>query len=300
MRTSEYPWYRPDFYEYNVAQQAVIPFCDQDVNMVVCFGTAVGKTVIGECCFGYHVAQGGKVAYVAPYRSLCAEKFEKWGEDIFFREGRVAIQTGDNRSNERRLLSAALTVMTSESFDSRTRIRGPWREWLKSLQCVVFDEAHMIGDPSRGAAVEASMMRFTETNPTCRLVLLSATMDNAIEVAKWVKSLNGKPTKCFTSDWRPNEVSVEEFPEKGWEDMIDRTVERASCDSGKTIVFVHSKAVGKTVVKRLRKEGIKTAFHNASVKRGMREKIERLFDDPSSGLDVLVSTSTLGAGVNIG
>lgn len=300
MRVSDYHWYRPDFYEYNVAQQAVIPFCDKDLNMVVCFGTAVGKTVIAECCFGYHVANSGKVAYVAPYRSLCSEKFEKWSDDIHFQEGKVAIQTGDRHSNERRLLKAALTVITSESFDSRTRVGGCWSRWIKGLDCVVFDEAHMIGDPSRGAAVEAALIRLTEMNPECRIVLLSATMDNALDIAKWVKSLNGKQTKCFTSDWRPNKVSIMEFPEDGWEDMIDRTVERAAHGSGKTIVFVHSKRIGKTLVKRMREEGIKTAFHNASLRQKMREKVEGMFDDPTSGLDVLISTSTLGAGVNIG
>jgi helicase len=300
MRTSEYPWYRPDFYEYNVAQRAVIPFCDQDVNMVVCFGTAVGKTVIAECCFGYHLNHPGRVAYIAPYRSLCAEKYEKWKEDIHFQSRGVAIQTGDKRSNERRLLTAAMTVLTAESFDSRTRVPRNWREWLKELTCVVFDEAHMVGDPQRGAAIEASMIRLTQRNPDCRLILLSATMDNAIELAKWVKSLNGKPTKCFTSDWRPNKVGLLEFPAKGWESMIDTTIERAANRSGKTIVFVHSKRIGTTLVKRMRKAGIKTAFHNASVRRGLREKIEKAFDDPHSGLDVLVSTSTLGAGVNIG
>jgi len=300
MKTSEYPWYRPDFYEYNVAQEAVVPFCDQDNNLVVCFGTAVGKTVIAECCFGYHASNAGKVAYISPYRSLCMEKYEKWNEDIHFRDHGVAIQTGDKRSNSRRLQNSFLTVMTAESFDSRTRVGGAWREWMKKLDCVVFDEAHMIGDPSRGAAIESSMMRFTERNPDCRLVLLSATMDNAIEIAKWVKSLNGKPTKCFTSDWRPNRVDVVEFPEHGWKDMIDKAVERAAQSNGKTIIFVHSKQVGKTLAKRLKKSGIKTAFHNASVAKGLREKMEKAFDDPYSGLDVLVSTSTLGAGVNIG
>ena len=300
MKTSEYLWYRPDFYEYNVAQQAVVPFCDRDVNMVVCFGTAVGKTVIAECCFGYHSSHPGNVAYISPYRSLCAEKYEKWSDDVHFQTGGVAIQTGDRRSNQRRLLSATLTVLTAESFDSRTRTPRRWREWLENLTCVVVDEAHMIGDPHRGAAIEASLMRFSERNSDCRLVLLSATMDNAIEVAKWVKSLNDKPTKCFTSDWRHNKVDIIEFPERGWESMIEKTLERADCASGKTIVFVHSKRIGATLVKRLRKAGIKTAFHNASVRRGMREKIEKMFDDPHSGLNVLVSTSTLGAGVNIG
>ena len=300
MRTTEYSWYRPDFYEYNVAQEAVVPFCDQDNNMIVCFGTAVGKTVLAECCFGFHIAHSGRVVYISPYRSLCMEKYEKWSDDIHFKDAGVAIQTGDQRSNNRRLLGASLTIMTTESFDSRTRTGGVWKDWLKDLDCVVFDEAHMIGDPARGAAMESAMMRFTELNKDCRMILLSATMDNALDVARWTKSLNGKPTKCFQSDWRPNEVDIVEFPESGWKGIIDRAVERATHKGGKTIIFVHSKQVGTTLVKTLKKKRIKTAFHNASVRKGLRSKIEKAFDDPHSGLDILVSTSTLGAGVNIG
>jgi superfamily II DNA helicase RecQ len=125
-------------------------------------------------------------------------------------------------------------------------------------------------------------------------------MDNAMDLARWVKSLNGKQTKCFRSDWRPNQVSLVEFPERGWECMIDKTVERAGCALGKTIVFVHSKKIGKILVKKMQRAGIKAAFHNASVGRARREKIEKAFDSPTSGLNVLISTSTLGAGVNIG
>lgn len=299
MRTTEYDWYRPDFQEYNVAQEAVIPFCDEDINMVVCFGTAVGKTVIAECCFGYHVMRSEKVAYISPYRSLSLEKYNKWSEDIYFKGSGVAIQTGENRSSDDHLNKSDLTVMTSESFDVRTRL-SQWDSWCEEIACLVIDEAHTIGDPHRGAAVEASLMRLTRVNPGCRIVLLSATMDNAIDMAKWVKSLNGKKTKCFTSDWRPNPVEIVEYPVDGWNEMMDKVVERAKEDLGKTIVFVHSKRFGKDLAKKMKKNGIKTAFHNASVKGKTRDKIEKLFNDRYSGLDVIISTSTLGAGVNIG
>lgn len=300
MNVREYPWYRPDFLEYNVAQEAVIPFCDEDKNLIVCFGTAVGKTVIAECCFGYHLSNEGKVAYVSPYRSLCSEKFDKWTNDIYLSISKVAIHTGDRRSNPKRLLTAGLTVITTESFDNRTRVSGKWKTWLEGLECVVFDEAHMIGDPNRGAAIESSIMRFTEMNPECRLILLSATMDNAIEIARWIKSLNDIPTKCFTSNWRPNEVEVVEYSENGWDSMIKKVVERATDKNGKTIVFVHSKRVGKTLVDKMKKAGVMTAFHNASMRQKKRDEIERAFNDKNSNMNVLISTSTLGAGVNIG
>ena len=300
MRVNEYPWFTPDFPEYNVAQQAVIPFCDQDVNMVVCFGTAVGKTVIAECCFGYHLRGEGRVVYVSPYRSLCSEKYEKWTSDLYLSPRGVAIRTGEKRSSVASLEDSGLTIMTCESFDVRTRQRSKWRDWFASIDCIVFDEAHMIGDKDRGVALEAAMMRFTALNPKCRLVLLSATMDNALELAKWVKRMNDKPTKCFVSNWRPNKVDIQEVVANGWNGMIDSTVKLASKKGGKTIVFVHSKQVGKDVLKKLRKAGIPAAFHNASVAKGRRGKIEKLFNDKHSGFDVIVATSTLGAGVNIG
>lgn len=300
MNTTEYDWYRPDFVEYNIAQEAVIPFCDEDMNLIVCFGTAVGKTVIAECAFGFHLANEGKVAYVSPYRSLCSEKFDKWSKDFYLKVGNVGIQTGDRRSTNQKLNEVSLSIMTSESFNSRTRSPQFWNSWLRELDCLVIDEAHTIGDPIRGGAVEASLMRFSKLNPNCRIILLSATMDNAMEVAKWIKMLNGKQTKCFVSDWRPNKVEVVEFPVDGWTEMIDQTVERAGISNKKTIVFVHSKRVGKTLVKKMKKAGIRTAFHNASTGRGVRDKIEKAFDSPNSGFNVLVSTSTLGAGVNIG
>ena len=300
MRTSEYQWYRPDFYEYNVVQSSVIPFCDSDNNMVVSFAVATGKTVIAECCFGYHVSAGDKVAYVSPYRSLCMEKFTKWEGDVHFESGGVAMHTGDKRSSHALLRGAMLTATTCESFDSRTRSLK-WQSWLRELRCVVFDEAHTLGDPCRGMAVEAAMMRLTKCNPDCRLVLLSATMSNAKQVAEWVKSLNRKLTKCFSSAWKPNTIRVEQFHVNGRDETVDTVIERAVSDQGKkTIVFVHSKVLGKELTKRLRKQGVQTCFHNASVNRKKRQKIEKAFNDPTSGLDLLVSTSTLGAGVNIG
>ena len=174
-------------------------------------------------------------------------------------------------------------------------------EWNNNffVNGVLAHNSHLIGDDSRGAAVEASMMRFTAINPGARLVLLSAVMGNAMEVAKWLKALNGKQTKCITSDWRPREVKVSyHFVEKG--DKVPFVVERlVETLRGKTLVFVHSKVVGAEIAKKLRGQGIRAAFHNASLSKQQRARIEEEFNNSMSGLNVLVSTSTLGAGVNM-
>lgn len=304
MKTTEYPWYLPSFPEYNEAQSSVVPFLDKDVNLVVSFATAVGKTVLAEGAMAYHlkepsrIERGCRVAYVCPFKSLASEKFQAWKEDSQFNQHGVVLWSSDSDDtgdgNDR------MVVATLESFDAKTRSEG-WRSWTDSFDCVVYDESHIIGDDARGGAMEASIMRLTENNPSIRIILLSATMGNSMEVAGWIKSLNGKNTKCITSSWRPTKVRTKYHPIERYEDKVTTAVSLAiKSSSQKTLVFVHSKVTGAEIVKRLRKNRTRAVFHNASLSGAKRKKIEGVFNDPSSGLNILVSTSTLGAGVNVG
>jgi replicative superfamily II helicase len=69
----------------------------------------------------------------------------------------------------------------------------------------------------------------------------------------------------------------------------------------KMVVFVHSKVTGKKIIKKILglKLPVKCAFHNSSLLKNKRKEIENKFRDPHSGLNILVSTSTLSAGVNL-
>jgi len=302
MKVTAYPYYTPPFSSYNVAQSAVVPFLDKDLNLVVFFATAVGKTVLAECCFAYHLATAHKsrVAYVCPTKSLASEKHSEWAKNLQLGQYGLVLATSDTETSIEDFEESRLSMMTLETFDAKTRTDG-YRDWLRSLVCVVFDEAHLLGDESRGGAVESAMMRFSAINPAARIVLLSATMANAKELAQWVKSLNGKGTKCIVSSWRPSRIRIDYEVVEDTEEKVVKAVKLAAESSRmKTVVFVHSKIVGGDIVKRLKSAGVKAAFHNASVSPGRRRKIEQVFNDKMSGLNVLVSTSTLGAGVNVG
>jgi replicative superfamily II helicase len=302
LKTNEFPYYSPPFPEYNVVQSGVVPYLDKDKNIVVSFATATGKTVLAECCFAYHLQadQNCKVVYVCPYRSLGAEKYGSWSAEPQLSKYGVLLSTGDTDVSIDEYKDARLIITTSESFDSKTR-SGLHREWLKSVACVVFDEVHLLGDKHRGGAVEMSMIRMTEINSNARLILLSATMGNAQDVAKWVKSLNGKDTICAKSSWRPVKVEMEYHAVSDLEEKMNKVVELAKESVGaKTVVFVHSKIVGANITKMLRASGTRAVFHNASVPATKRRKMEDRFNDRMSGLNILVSTSTLSAGVNIG
>jgi len=297
MLTCEFPHYKAPFFQFNPAQSAVVPFLCEDCNLVVSFPTASGKTILAECCFGFHLAGEGRVAYVAPFRSLAREKFEAWSEDGQLNQHGVALCAGDSPLDAHTLAASRLVVFTLESFDSKLR-RGPLRGWFEELVCVCFDEAQIVGT-ERGPTMEVALMSVSEMAPNARFVLLSGTMGNAKKLASWVKSLNAKPTKCCVSSWRQNPLEVFVHGTEDFSEQIDKVLELCSA-GGKTVVFVHSKATGRKIAKRLIAAGRMTAFHNASLSAKKKRDIERRFSEPFSGLNVLVSTSTLGAGVNIG
>ena len=52
-------------------------------------------------------------------------------------------------------------------------------------------------------------------------------------------------------------------------------------------------------MKALTKSGIRAAFHNALLSLDKRRELEKKFDDITSGLNVLVATSTLSTGINL-
>lgn len=310
MKTADYQWHQCEFAEFNKVQKSVIPYVDQDVNIVVSFGTATGKTAIAECAAGYHLQNGDnhKFVYCSPLKSLSMEKYNKWKSESQYKKYGISIYTGDKRDDRKSIERNRILVFTTEALNSKTR-NASCNDWLEDVACLVVDESHIIGQKRRGAAVEGLLMRYTDLNPDGRVILLSATMTNHLQLASWLKSLNGKPTKAFFSVWSPyhKEYDYHYYPNGyRWYENEQRKIDNV-CDvvytnyvDEKIIVFVHSKKTGKSIVDRLSSMGIKCAFHNASLSASKRAKIEKMFNDDVSGMNVLVSTSTLASGINIG
>ena len=190
MNTSEYPHYRCQFEVFNVAQAAVVPFLDQDVNLVVTMPTAAGKTALAECAFGYHLARDdcSTVVYVSPYKSISAERHRAWmGDDQFSKYG-ILLDTGDTSPTSQQFCKSRLLITTSESLDFKLSKHNS-RMWMSGMSCVVFDEAHFIGEQKRGPCMESAVMSVAKASPGARFIMLSATVSNPMQMAKWLKKL---------------------------------------------------------------------------------------------------------------
>ena len=292
INTNNYPYYKLPFEYFNPVQEAVYPFFTEDCNFVISSTLSSGKTAIAECVMGYELSRG-TVAYVCPLKALLRQQYESWKDTELARYG-ITLFSSDEKSSEQ---INKLIIATIESFDVKVRKKSAF---VKEMSCFVFDEAHLLGHSKRGADAEALMMGLAKANKNCRIVFLSGTLSNANEIAKWLKGLNGKETKCVKSNWTPCKVDKNVIVAEDKEKMLDfisKKIEASEYE--KILIFVHSKKQGEMIVRYLLDSGVNCAFYHADLDRKRRDKIAGRFRDENSGLDVMCSTSALSLGLNL-
>lgn len=198
-----------DFEWFNPMQTDSLRYVDSDCNMVVAAPTASGKTVVAEMVMGYTFATSEhSVIYLAPMKALAEEKIEDFqSESHQFSKLNQSIMTGDYTMTSVKLKEvseARVIIMTNEMLATRARMyHSEKNEWLDNVGALIVDESHLLGVDGRGDSTEAALMNFTKLNPKCRVILLSATMPNCEQLARWCRVLNGKETVLVESDYRP-------------------------------------------------------------------------------------------------
>ena len=276
--------------EYNPLQQLTLPYVDEDCNLVVLAPTSSGKTIVAEQFMLPTLDGGEKVLYLSPLKALTSEKLHAWADVPY---SRVAFTSDHARPGV--TVDERLILMTTECLDSKTR---GGRRWLKSIGTLVSDESHMLAMYGRGDAFEIGLTRFTQINPSARIIFLSATIPNADELGHWLSQLNGKPSKVIKTEWRPivQEHHFISAPDTNW-DFLRKAKETASMIASRhyqdqILIFVHSIGTGKNLAKFL-----DCPFHYSKVTKQKRAAYEEAFRDKR--MRVMVSTSTLAYGVNL-
>ncbi|MCK9154603.1 MAG: DEAD/DEAH box helicase [Paludibacteraceae bacterium] len=289
MRTEDFTYFKFPFYEFNPIQSKVIPLVEKEGNLIVSFKPGTGKTAIAEACFAYHLKSSSqRVAYICPFRALANQKAESWKEK--FHGYGVKVISGDSSTSLSDLVEKdRIIIFTTESFDMHIKN-------CNEYSCICFDEAHLVGDSERGKTYESAVIKAAETS---RIIFLSGTLTNAKDLAKWIKIISGKTTYCCESQWTPNKFDIRYHYVERYKEIETAVKLVKEYQNTKTIIFVHSKLVGKSIMNELKKNKIRAVFHNSTLPEGKRKRYEDLFENIYSGIDVIVATSTLAAGVNL-
>ena len=150
-------------------------------DVLVTAPTGSGKTWIAREEIRRLLAARKRAWYTSPLKALTNSKYQEFREE--FGDDRVGILTGDRKENA----GAPLVVGTTEIYRNQlfdalrggTDIRG---------DLVVLDEAHYLADEERGHVWEEAIIL---SPPRVRLLLLSATIGNALEFASWISEVRG-------------------------------------------------------------------------------------------------------------
>ena len=167
-------------------EEAVEAILDGDV--IVVAPTGSGKTWIAEQVIRHYLASGLSSWYTTPLKALSNQKFEQFKK--LYGAEQVGLLTGERRENG----AAPLVVATTEV------LRNALYEGPRAPALAVLDEAHYLGDKDRGTTwEEIIILASVETH----LLLLSATVSNAGELAEWMSGLRGQRPRIVAADGRP-------------------------------------------------------------------------------------------------
>jgi len=307
--TKKFPYLNFKFEYFNPVQSRVFEFYSKDINLVIAAATSAGKTTMAEMLMADSISKGKKAIFLSPLKAISQEKYDEWSNEKHgFSKKNISIVTGDYALTEKRieeLNNADIIIMTTEMMDSRTRrIKSERNDWLLKVGTVVCDEAHMLCMTGRGDRVESAIMRFTEQNEKCGIVLLSATMPNVSEIAKWLTFLNKKETKLINSNYRPCKLDIhyEKYYDKDkYLNVENNKIEKAieitqQHRTDKFLIFVHAKKTGKALVDQLKFRGESAEIFNADLESSKRIAITNAF---RNDLRIIVTTSALAWGVNL-
>ena len=147
-----------------------------------------------------------KIVYVAPMKALAAEITEKFNKRLSWLGIRCREYTGDMHLTKAEVVATQIIVTTPEKWDVVTRKGTGDTELVQKVRLLIIDEVHMLHD-ERGAVLESLVARterqVESTQSLIRIVGLSATLPNYIDVADFLKVNRYAGLFYFDASFRP-------------------------------------------------------------------------------------------------
>lgn len=172
--------------------------------VVMSLPTSAGKTLVAQLLALTHLATGfDSVCYVAPMRSLGREVRDALRSRLRVVRRELGPDLPDYYADfltPDDLPDPQIDVMTPERLGHL--MRNDLDGVLDRYGMFIFDEAHLVADPSRGFALEwvLAMLHWKTRETHHRMILLSAALGNRAEIKRWIDP--DDDGRLFSSEWR--------------------------------------------------------------------------------------------------
>ncbi len=248
------------------------------------------------------------------YASVCGLHSFKWHGDVNQKE----------KINEFNCPSQLL-LTTPESLEAIMLRKSGWKEFFSGLKSIIIDEAHNFAFGDRGSHLMTLIERLeAKLNKKCQRIALSASIGNPEEMLLWLAGKNRKKGIVINvgadvkKEKKYNVIFFDKYNEKGVE--LNQAVNRLNYlynellpanKTNKSLVFgksrTNTEAIAEAIneINKISSRGIplKVRTHHSSLSKFYREEAEnkiKIKNDLESGIDTIISTSTLELGIDIG
>ncbi|SFI14396.1 Helicase conserved C-terminal domain-containing protein [Planctomicrobium piriforme] len=309
---------------YKVQEDAILTWFSDNEGILVCAPTGTGKTLIAEAALFEALHTGKTAYYTTPLIALSEQKFTelqaaavRWG----FSADDIGLLTGNRKVNPQ----APVLVVVAEILLNRLLHAEGFD--FADVSAVVMDEFHSFNDPERGVVWELSLALLPKH---VRLMLLSATVGNAVDFLLWLRREHGRKVQLIQGQERKvplefNWVGEELLPDH-LEQMQEGTAETRRTPA---LVFCFNREECWSVAEQLKGRNLLrdgqqkelavrldewnwkvgagpklkqillrgVGVHHAGLLPKYRRRVEQLFQDKL--LSVCICTETLAAGINL-
>ncbi|GAA4446806.1 DEAD/DEAH box helicase [Novipirellula rosea] len=157
-------------------------------SLVVQAPTSSGKTFIGELASVFHACQGGRSLFLVPYKALATEKAERFARMYGDVGLRVIKCTGDSRDQVPAFFKGKYDIALMTYEMALSLLAGDTSS-IRTIACIIIDEAHFVSDANRGISVELLMTLVRQSQKKVsapQLLCLSAVSGESSRLHNWL------------------------------------------------------------------------------------------------------------------
>lgn len=165
----------------------------ENEDVIVSAPTGSGKTYIAVETMAGYLNDNKKCWYASPLKALSNSKYIEFSNR--FGSENVGLLTGDHKVNpDAPIIVGTTEILRNQLYDAMSSGLG------LDADLIVMDEAHYLGDPDRGVVWEEILIYLPSR---VRLLLLSATIANANEIADWLTYIRKQKAVAVITHERP-------------------------------------------------------------------------------------------------